>query len=212
MLKLTLFTGLAAVLFTSCNLSDAGRASNRDPQPEKTAPTANADSPSSPDGNVRAGGSSAPVPTTKSECLNVDTGDKMLLKSQTFAIDFEPFRSACFVTAHNPEYEDPAVEAEMSIYKDGKKVFVFPEQFNGVTFGCWVEAVAFQDLNADGRTDIIVVGKCSAKTEPYNENVVYVNTGKAFVTDTNANYKITDLKKAKEIADFVKANQKSFFK
>jgi hypothetical protein len=67
-------------------------------------------------------------------------------------------------------------------------------------------------LNGDGLTDIIVVGKCSAKTAPYNENVLYVNTGKAFVTDETSNYELADFKKAGEIADFVKRNQKLFFK
>jgi hypothetical protein len=100
----------------------------------------------------------------------------------------------------------------MAIYKGSKKIFDFPGQFNGVTTGCWVEAVAFQDLNTDGLTDIIVVGKCSAKTAPYNENMVYVNTGRAFTTNETANYEVAEMKKAGDIADFVKRNQKLFFK
>lgn len=152
------------------------------------------------------------IPVTKKDCENIDTGDNALLKSQTFPINFEPFRNTCFVTSYNPEYDDPPLESEIAIYKDGRKVFDFPNQFNGVLTGCWIDAVSFQDLNADGLTDIITVGKCSAKTAPYNENVLYVNTGKAFVTDENANYRLADLKKAADIADFVKKNQNFFFK
>ena len=152
------------------------------------------------------------VPVTKKDCESTDTGDNALLKSQTFPVNFEPFRNTCFVTSYNPEYDDPPMESEIAIYKDGRKVFDFPGQFNGVLTGCWIDAVSFQDLNADGLTDIIAVGKCSAKTAPYNENVLYVNTGKAFITDENANYKLADFKRASEIADFVKRNQQLFFK
>lgn len=149
---------------------------------------------------------------TKKDCESVDTGDNALLKSQTFPVNFEPFSNSCFVTSYNPEYDDPPMESEIAIYKDGRKVFDFPNQFNGVMTGCWIDAVSFQDLNADGLTDVIAVGKCSAKTAPYNENVLYVNTGKAFVTDENANYKLADFKKASDVADFVKRNQNLFFK
>jgi len=152
------------------------------------------------------------IALSKKECENTNVGDNTLLKSQTFPLTFEPFKNTCFVTSHNPEFDDPPLESEIAIYKGDKKVFDFPNQFNGVTTGCWVEAVAFQDLNADGLTDIIVVGKCSAKTAPYNENMVYVNTGRAFTTDETANYEVAEMKKAGDIADFVKRNQKLFFK
>lgn len=147
----------------------------------------------------------------KSGCARIDTGEKTVLKSQTFPIDFAPFKNSCFVTAHDPEYTDPPLGSEFSIYRDGEEVFFFPGQFNGVTIGCWVEAVSFQDLNTDNLTDIIVVGKCSAKTAPYHENMVYVNTGRTFITDEDANYKLVDLKTIKDIADFVKRNKQIFF-
>jgi hypothetical protein len=154
----------------------------------------------------------AEVLPPKSECLNVEAGDKAVQEKQTFPIDFEPFRTSCFVTAYNPEFDDPPLESEFAIYTDGKEVFKFPDQFNGVQFGCWVTGVAFQDLNADGLTDIIVAGMCSAKTAPYSENMVYANTGKSFVTNIEANYKLQDFKKISEIEKFVKANQGLFFK
>lgn len=136
-------------------------------------------------------------------CYSVDTGRKVVLKSQTFAIDFEPFRSSCFVTSHDPEYKDPPLDSEFAVYKDGQRVFSFPDQFNGVTLGCWVEAVAFQDVNRDRRTDVIVVGKCSAKSRPYNENSVYLNDGKTFATNAEANSRLSDLTTIKAVADFL---------
>lgn len=136
----------------------------------------------------------------------------MILRRQTFLIEFEPFRGACFVTSYNPEFDDPPMESEIAIYSEGQKVFDFPDQFNGAKFGCWIEAVSFQDLNSDGLTDIIVVGKCSAKDAAYNENTVYVNTGGGFITNTNANFELGDFGSVKEISDFVKANQKLYFK
>ncbi len=139
-------------------------------------------------------------------CYNVDTSPKALLKSQTFAIDFEPFKRSCFVTSHDAEFKDPPLDAEIAIYKDGAKVFTFPDQFNGVTTGCWVDAVSFQDLNRDRLTDIIVVGQCSAKTAPYNENVVYLNDTKSFITLPNGNDRLSDFATIKDIVAFLKEN------
>ena len=147
----------------------------------------------------------------KIDCSNIGTGDKSILKSQTFPIDFAPYKNSCFVTVHNPEYTDPPLDSEISIYRNGEEVFYFPNQFNGVTIGCWVDAVSFQDLNNDNLTDIIVVGKCSGKSGSYNENVVYVNTGTTFMTDEDANYKLSDFQKTGEISDFVKRNKQLFF-
>lgn len=138
-------------------------------------------------------------------------GKRAVQKSQTFVIDFEPFKASCFVTSYNPEYGDSHMETAYEIYKAGKKVFAFPDQFNGSTFGCWVDAVAFQDLNHDGRTDVIVVGKCSAKAGDYNENMVYVNTGKTFTTNADGNNQLSDLNTTKDVIDFVEDNKQIFF-
>jgi hypothetical protein len=145
------------------------------------------------------------------DCASIDVGEKKVLKAQTFPVDFEPFRGGCFVTSHNPEYQGSPMESEYAIYVDGKKVFDFPDQFNQTAFGCWIDAVAFQDLDADGLTDVIVVGKCSGKSQTYNENMVYVNNGSEFTTDLDANYKLNDFTKAKDIANFAKNNRKLFF-
>lgn len=145
-------------------------------------------------------------------CYQTDTGDNVVLKSQTFAIDFEPFRSTCFVTEHNPEYDDPPMDSEIAIYRKGKRLYGFPNQFNGVTTGCWVEAVGFQDLNSDQLIDVIVIGKCSAKSAPYNENMVYVNTGKAFTTNEDANTKASEFTTVKAVVGYVTENREIFFK
>jgi hypothetical protein len=146
-----------------------------------------------------------------SECASVDVGEKKVLKAQTFPIDFEPYRGGCFVTSHSPEYQGSPMESEYAIYVDGKKVFDFPDQFNQTGFGCWVDAVAFQDLNADGLTDVVMVGKCSGKSQTYNENMVYVNNGSEFTTDLDANYKLNEFSKVKDVANFAKNNRKIFF-
>ena len=148
----------------------------------------------------------------KKKCLETKTGDDVVMKSQTFPIDFDPFSGSCFVTAYNPEYDDPPMESHYSIYKNNKKIFDFPEQFNGATFGCWVDGVSFQDLNNDNLKEVIVVGKCSTKDGSYNENMVYINTGKTFIARPDGNNKLSDFTKIKEIADFVQDNKEIFFK
>jgi hypothetical protein len=162
---------------------------------------------------ARAAGQQAEGTPTETErmsaataCHAVDTGRKVVLKAQTFAIDFEPFKNSCFVTSHDAEYKDPPLNSEFAIYKNGQRVFSFPDQFNGVTVGCWVEAVAFQDVNRDRRTDVIVVGKCSAKSNSYNENSVYLNDGKTLSTNTETNSRLSDLTTVKAIVDFLQKN------
>ena len=145
-------------------------------------------------------------------CQTVDVGgDQEVYKKQTFAIDFEPFRNSCFVTSYNPEYKDPPMESTFAIYRGGKKVFNFPSQFNGVKFGCWIDAVSFQDLNDDKRIDVLVVSKCQAKMGDYNENAVYVNDGKGFATREDANTQLGEFKSVKEVVDYVKENRSMFF-
>ena len=205
---------LAFAAAISCGTRDSGRNSaeagktNPDASPPVTQSPANNQAP----GNLEGEETLSPIAASRNECFETDTGDNVVLRRQTFVIDFEPFRGACFVTSHNPEFDDPPMESEIGIYSDGKKIFDFPEQFNGAKFGCWIDAVAFEDLNSDGLKDIIIVGKCSAKSAAYNENTIYVNTGSGFVTNTNANFELGEFTSVKDISDFVKANQKLFFK
>lgn len=144
-------------------------------------------------------------------CQETPTGDTDILKSQTFAINFEPFLDSCFVTTHNPELDDPPIESEIAIYKDNKLVFDFPDQFLKRSTLCWVNAVGFEDLNADNLVDIIVAGKCQAKMGDYTENAVYANTGKAFTTSDAANADIYEMTTVKAIADHVRKNPGKFF-
>jgi hypothetical protein len=208
--KLILVLALSILPVTSCTVSrNNAPASNNQSSP---TPQAIQTQDISKQNSANEGSKKDEKTTTKSDCAKVDTGDKKVLEKHTFPIDFAPFEKSCFVTSYNPEYDNPPMEAEFAVYTNGKKVFDFPNQFNGVTFGCWVDAVAFEDLNGDNLKDIVVVGKCSAKTAPYNENMVYVNTGKAFTTSEDANYKLSDFTKVREISDFVRENKEMFFK
>jgi hypothetical protein len=189
-------------------------------QRDKKTPNPNTDEPRN---HLEAAQNAVPSPSvstnTNSEstalrklCLETKTGNDVVMQSQTFDIDFEPFAGSCFVTAYNPEYKDPPMESHYAIYKNSRKIFDFPDQFNGATFGCWVDGVSFQDLNNDRLKDVIVVGKCSSKEGAYNENMVYINTGKAFVTRPDGNNRLSDFTSIKEISDFVQDNQQIFFK
>lgn len=195
---------LYSVIFASCGFRSKEQAANtrQTPVPTTTASAAPTPEPTA----EETAGKSATL-----RCQSVDTGDFKVYAKQTFAIDFEPFRNSCFVTSHNPEYEDPPMESQFAIYKGGKKAFDFPSQFNGVNFGCWVDAVAFQDLNDDKLTDVIVISRCQAKSESYNENTVYANTGKAFTTREDANMQLGEMRTIKQVADFVKENKSMFF-
>ncbi len=190
----------------SCTIPDPEGAAKDKPiaKPTPTAPPAPAQTPEgTPEG---AGGMSATL-----ACQKVDPGEYDVYKKQTFAIDFEPFRYSCFVTSNNPEFDGPPMESQFAIYKNGKKVFDFPSQFNGVNFGCWIDAVSFQDLNDDKKTDVIVVSKCQAKMGDYNENTVYINDGKGFTTREDANTQLSEFKSIKQVVDFVKENRSMFF-
>ena len=197
---------IAAIFVSSCSFVKREQANNVPPAATPIATATSTPSPtpeSTPEG---AAGMSATL-----ACQKVDPGEYDVYKKQTFAIDFEPFRNSCFVTANNPEYDDPPMESHFAIYTNGKEVFEFPSQFNGVNFGCWIDAVSFQDLNDDKKTDVIVVSKCQAKMGDYNENSVYINDGKGFTTREDANTQLGEMKTIKQVADFVKENKNMFF-
>ncbi|MBA2380016.1 MAG: hypothetical protein H0V76_10640 [Blastocatellia bacterium] len=208
--KLLILCLILAAAFAGCTTET--------PVDDRTAPKAvraAATKPEAPDNAFAAGGEAANAgiigtKTARELCFLTDTGDDVVLKTQTFAIDFAPFEDSCFVTAHNPEFDDPPMESSIAIYQKDKKVFDFPGQFNGAEFGCWVDAVSFQDVTGDGLVDVIVIGKCSARAAAYNENVVYINNGKGFETNEEANLKASELKTIKEVADFVRKNKQLF--
>lgn len=146
----------------------------------------------------------------KADCLKNRRGDKVPDAKQTFVMDFEPFQDACFVTFHDAEFTNPPLGSEFYVYRDGQAIFEFPDQLKGAT--CWVEAVSFVDLNEDELKDIVIAGMCGAKAGTYGENIVYQNTGDGFTTDADANYRLADFKRIKDIENFVRRNRQLFFK
>lgn len=197
---------LVVVITSACQFSGGQQNTAQSPVPSPTQKESATPAPTvegTPEGSAGR--------TATAACLEVKTGDNVVYKKQTFAIDFEPFKGSCFVTAHNPEYENPPLESQFAIYKNNKRTFEFPSQFNGSTFGCWVDAVAFQDLNADKLTDVIVIGKCMAKVESYNENMVYINDGKGFTTREDANNQLSEMTSIKAVVAFVEENRAMFF-
>lgn len=164
--------------------------------------------------------STAPEPSDKKDtpnqnnaaCYDLKRDDMALDKKQTFGIDFPPFGKSCFVVFHDPEFDNPPLNSQYFIYKDGKEAFAFPEPFNGSNIGCWIEAVSFEDMNGDGLNDIAIAAKCSAKSKPYPENMVYINTGRDFKTNTQANMEMMDFTKMSQIKQYVKEHQSLFAK
>lgn len=152
------------------------------------------------------------APKTDDSCQNLTRKGFTLDQKQTFAVDFAPFEKSCFATFHDPEFTNPNLGAQYFIYKDGKQTFVFPEQFNGGNATCWVDAVSFEDVNSDNLKDIIVVGKCGAQSDAYNENMVYINTGKDFKVNKDANMEMMDFTKISQIKDYVREHEKDFAK
>lgn len=150
--------------------------------------------------------------TQNTSCGELKKTGFALDKKQTFAVDFAPFEKSCFATFHDPEFTNPALGAQYFIYKNGREVFNFPEQFNGGNATCRVDAVSFEDVNGDKLKDIIVIGKCGAKSDDYNENMVYINTGKDFKVNKDANIEMMDFSKVSQIQNYVREHQKSFAK
>lgn len=214
-MRITYFTNLAAIfLLAACGGAGETDGNGRVNTPLKSENLANtnlkvAEQPES--AGAKSAFNGLGSESARKLCFETETGDTDILKSQTFAIDSEPFPDSCFVTTHNPELDDPPIESEIAIYKNNKRVFDFPDQFLKRSTLCWVAAVGFEDLNADNLVDIIVAGKCQAKMGDYTENAVYANTGKAFTTSDDANAEIVELTTVKAIADHVRKNPSEFF-
>lgn len=207
---------LSVLLFSifGCRLPDDGSLSNvKGPPPENVSTPKN----NSVANNSNQNGNLTPVPeksktADNSACYKLKRDDLMLDKKQTFAIDFKPFENSCFVTFHDPEFDNPPLGSQFFVYQNGKEVFNFPDQFGGGNTTCWVEAVAFEDLNNDQLKDLMVVGKCGGKSSDYYENMVYMNTGDDFVTKAGSNAETMDFSKISQIRDFVKKNPTLFAK
>ncbi len=159
---------------------------------------------------------STPVKSSidKSTCLRAKMDGMRLIASQTFVFDHEPFPGSCFVTFGS--IDDMVDETDVPrgstfhIFKDGKKVFDFPDAFDGIQ-ACWVEGVGFEDLNGDGNIDVVIAGSCLAARDSYPQNAVFVNTGTKFTTDGDANASLGDFTTVKQITQYVEKNTKKFF-
>lgn len=149
------------------------------------------------------------APPAQTDCTNLKRDGMNLDKKQTFPVDFAPFKGSCFATFHEPDFDDPPLGEKFFIYRNGKEIFEFPEQSEAATFS--IKAVAFEDLNGDNLTDIIVVGNAAAKSGDVYTNQVFTNTSQDFYTDRDANMKLDDFTKISEIKNFVKKNKDIFF-
>ncbi|HVF46840.1 MAG TPA: hypothetical protein VNA17_04675 [Pyrinomonadaceae bacterium] len=149
-----------------------------------------------------------------SVCGPVSMAGKVFVRKQSFAFDHEPFRGGCFVTFASKDdmvdERDVPRGSTFHIFKEAKKVYDFPDAFGGQT-ACWVEAVSFKDLNADGKTDVIMAGKCLGARDSYPANAVYANTGREFTTNDEANNKLESLRTSAQIEQYVKRNLNEFF-
>lgn len=145
-------------------------------------------------------------------CENLKKEGFAVDSKQTFPVNFSPFEKSCFVTFHDPEFTNPPLGSQYFIYKNGKEIYAFPDQFNSGNTSCWIASVAFEDVNDDELTDVMIIGKCGAKSGAYNENMVYLNTGKDFVTNVEANVELLDYTRISQVRDFVRKNQPMFSK
>lgn len=207
--KIVVFTAIVVI-----SIFIKGCAYNSETQNNSTAADSNtavSESTKSIEPNAQNSPQNAETPQNNS-CTDLKRKGFALDKKQTFAVDFAPFEKSCFATFHDPEYTNPALGAQYFIYKNGAEAFNFPEQFNGGNATCWVDAVSFEDVNKDQLKDVIVVGKCGAKSDDYNENMVYINTGKDFKVNKDANMEMMDFSKISQIQDYVRGHQDSFAK
>lgn len=186
---------------SSSNNSSATSANTKPAESAKTEPA----TPISP---------AAEISGKSSACAPVSMSGKVFVAKQSFPFDHEPFRGSCFVTFASQEdmvdERDVPRGSTFHIYKDGKKVYDFPDAFGGQT-ACWVEAVSFKDLNGDTKTDVIMAGKCLGAKDSYTTNAVYVNEITEFTTNDEANMMIEELKTVGQIESYVKKHVKEFF-
>jgi hypothetical protein len=198
---------LTALTIAGCSKSGTGNTSNATATPA-------ADSAASKPANTPAANAQPAAKPAGDSCKDLKLAGKTFISKQSFPIDFEPFAGGCFATFASKDEmldeKDVPRGSTFHIFKGGKSVFDLPDAFDGQA-ACWVEAVSFKDLNGDGKTDIIMAGSCLAAKDSYPSNAVYVNNGKTFTTDADANSKLNELKSAKAIEDYVTSHLKTFF-
>ncbi len=206
-----------ALLTVSCTASSNQTAQSEPPKnsdasatpkpANQTAPAPNQDSKETVTKKTESTGDQA-------ACLNAKIEGKRLIANQTFVFDFEPFKKSCFVTFGSKEdmldEKDVPRGSTFYIYKDGKQIYQFEDAFDGQP-ACWVEGVGFEDLNNDGKTEVIIAGSCLGAKNSYPMNAVYLNIRDDFKTVSTSNSTLENFKTIKQISDFVKKNNNKFF-
>ena len=127
MLKATAILVFCTILFGACGSGSNNRTANS--APTATANNQNASAEKSGSGAGSTAGTnqaekkdSPDQASANADCRKVKVAGKEVDEKQTFAFDYEPFKGACFVTLHDPEFDDPALGSEFFIFKDGGQV------------------------------------------------------------------------------------------
>ncbi len=210
-MKLLTFV-IIALAFAGCSVNVGTNQPAQTPNQNTAATPANAVKLET-TGTVPSNTAAAPGPAGD-KCAGVKIPGLKLIAKQTFAFDYKPFEGSCFVTFGTEEdmLDDKDVPrgSTFHIFKNGKQVFEFPDAFAGQP-ACWVEAVAFDDLNGDGQTDVVMAGKCLGAKDSYPSNAVYVNNGRGFTTKDAPNEKLGVFTTIKDIEAYVAKTQRMFF-
>ena len=205
-----------SVLAAACSTAGTDTANKPAPLKANTAADALSDNSqkAAADANAAHSAAIAAGEPTLAQCYQSKVAGKMLVREQTFVFDHKPYEKSCFVTFANPDEmvdkTDVPRGSTFHIFTNGEDMFEFPDAFNGQT-ACWVEALSFDDLNKDGLTDVIMAGKCLGAKDSYPTNAIFVNVGKGFSTNEEANAELDDLKNIQQIREFVGKNLKRFF-
>ena len=130
-----LFLGFSVLLSGCFSSSTTQKDSTKTTEKSNASNKVSTNSPTSNNANIAAKDVSN---NNDVACYNLNRKGMKLLKTQTFAIDFEPFKKSCFVTFYGEEFSNPPLGSQFYIYKNGKEIFNFPDQFNGGNVLCWV--------------------------------------------------------------------------
>lgn len=154
------------------------------------------------------------MPADKSACLSAKIKGKKLIASQTFVFDYEPFPKSCFVTFASEsdmlDAKDLPRGSTFYIYRNNEMIYEFADAFDGQT-GCWVEAVGFEDLNGDGKIEVIIAGKCLGAKDSFQMNALYTNVRDDFQIAQDGNRTLDQFNSVKQISAYVKKNKGNFF-
>jgi hypothetical protein len=104
-----------------------------------------------------------------------------VVAKQSFDTEFAGFGKVRFVSLN--EFRNSPPKCRFELRRGGRAVYRFPEP-RANTWACEkITAVAFADVNGDGRKDVIVMAKAvtgigPTGARPFDANTVYYNTGK----------------------------------